>query len=84
MISNLHEQSQHSPSPARSKAFTILENLIVLGILFVLTMVLVALYLHHKDGGTAPDETRITPSTSDSSPTSPSGFRFQSTPKTSE
>lgn len=46
-----------SKNSSQTKAFTILESLIVLCILFVLTMVLVALFLHHQEGDTVGETT---------------------------
>lgn len=77
------------------KGFTILESLVVLVILFVLTMVLTALFLHNQDAGQSPEtvETNretITPVTEEENPletkepaTIPA-FRLQSSKKSSE
>lgn len=55
-------------SHSRSGAFTILESFLVLGILFVLTMVLVGLYFHHQEG----------PAPSGIENPEPPGYRLQS------
>lgn len=59
---------------SNSKAFTIIESLIVLGTLFVLTMLLVALYRHSEDGTSASQN-------ADPLPAIDPGYRFKSSNK---
>ena len=47
-------------NPARS-GFTIIESLVVLGLVFVLSVLLVALYRYHEGGGAAKTKKEITP-----------------------
>lgn len=64
-------------SISNSKAFTIVESFIVLGILFVLTTVLVALFLHDHEDESPPESIESPPAVAP-------GYRLKSSDKGSQ
>jgi len=54
------------PKKQSSKGFTVVESLVVLGLLFVLTVLIASLARYHVGGGAAETERELTPSVPDS------------------